>query len=316
MQSRSARHQSRQWRSRVAVAVLVLSLAACGEGTVNSGNPPSKRFAVLSTFPAEMAPLLGQMTVDHTEVVNGRSFRIGTLAGVPVVLGITGIGLVNAATTTNALLDRFDVAGVVLSAVAGGSTQQLGDVAVPGAFELKNGTTYAVTREWLALVRTIATAGSVLLDQCTVIADPPPTDPVCMPQPPAIIVGGVGMSSDPYGGKPFACIQGGNDLYGCDLPSPAPADPAAGVPRSAVLETAVDAATPVTQDMETAAIVQVTLVHGLPFIGFRAVSDGGTGDSLGLVGFLPQFSAYYRFAARNAAAAAAAFLKEVAAPHR
>jgi len=51
----------------------------------------------------------------------------------------------------------------------------------------------------------------------------------------------------------------------------------------------------------------------VPFIGFRAISDGGTGDSLGLVGFLPQFSAYYRFAARNAAAAALAVLERLAA---
>ncbi len=326
MQSRIAHCVSHRWSRFVIIAVAsAAGLTGCGEETVaplssptptataTATPPPTPQmFAVLSTFPAEMAPLLAQMTVEHTATVNGRTFRVGTLAGVPVILGITGIGLVNAARTTGELLDRFDVAGVLLSAVAGGSTQQIGDVAVPAAFELKDGSTFAVTPAWLAAISPTAAAGTVMLDQCTVVANPPPTTPVCMPRPAAIILGGIGMSSDPYGGKPFACITGGNDLYGCDLPSPPPSDPSAGPPHPALFQPA-DAVTPVTQDMETAAIAREALARGVPFIGFRAISDGGTGDSLGLVGFLPQFSAYYRFAARNAAAVTVAELTYLAA---
>ena len=66
-------------------------------------------------------------------------------------------------------------------------------------------------------------------------------------------------------------------------------------------------------DMETAAIARETAERGLPYIAFRAGSDGG-GDPLGLPGFPAQFYAYYRLAARNAAAAAAAFLERLAAP--
>jgi nucleoside phosphorylase len=317
------------WRrcGRLAGAVLAVALSACGESTVTSSSPP-RRYAVLGTFPAETAPLLAQVDIDHTELVNGRAFRIGTLAGVPVVLGMTGIGLVNAATTTGELLDRFDVAGVIVSAVAGGSTQQIGDVAVPHAFALKDGTTYAVDPQWLALVNTLASSGTVALARCTVVAHPPPADPVCMPEPPAIEVGGIGLSSDSYGGHPFPCTPDGDDLYGCDVPSPAPsavtlagcgngnaACQLAGAPGGAQLEVVetADAGAPVTQDMETAAIGGEAVKRGLPYIAFRAISDGGTGDPLGLVGFLPQFSAYYRFAARNAAAATVAFLKQVAA---
>ena len=49
-------------------------------------------------------------------------------------------------------------------------------------------------------------------------------------------------------------------------------------------------------------------VRGLPFIAFRAVSDG-EGDPLGVPGFPAQFFAYYRLAARNATAATVAFLE-------
>ena len=45
----------------------------------------------------------------------------------------------------------------------------------------------------------------------------------------------------------------------------------------------------------------------MPFIAFRAVSDGD-GDPLGLPGFPQQFFAYYPLAAANAAAVAEAFV--------
>ena len=61
-------------------------------------------------------------------------------------------------------------------------------------------------------------------------------------------------------------------------------------------------------DMETAAIARETAARGLPFIAFRATSDG-SGDPLGLPGFPAQFFAYYRLSAHNAAAATVAFLR-------
>jgi hypothetical protein len=70
----------------------------------------------------------------------------------------------------------------------------------------------------------------------------------------------------------------------------------------------------VTADEETAVVAQVAQANGVPFIGFRAASDGpgntpGTGgDPLMLPGFPAQFLVYRQLAADNAAAAAIAFL--------
>jgi nucleoside phosphorylase len=64
-------------------------------------------------------------------------------------------------------------------------------------------------------------------------------------------------------------------------------------------------------DMESAAVARAAAAAGLPFIAFRAVSDG-EGDPLGLPGFPAQFFAYYPLAANNAAAAATAFLERLA----
>src|SRR5262249_60160321 len=76
-------------------------LCAITEGTC--GAPPM--IAVLSAFPAELAPLVARATVRETIRVGDRVLRVGTLGDVPVVLGLLGIGLVNAANTTKLALD-------------------------------------------------------------------------------------------------------------------------------------------------------------------------------------------------------------------
>ena len=289
------------------VAALAVSLCACG-GEVNVSVPP--RIAVLSAFPAEMAPLLAQTTVDDTTTINGRSFRIGKLGGVSVVIGLTGIGLVNAATTTHALLEQFALTGVVVSAVAG-STVQIGDVTVPATWEFTDGTSYTATPAWLDLAKTIAASGAVLLDSCTQRPSAPALPQVCVTQNLAIAVGGIGQSTDPNGGKPFQCQSSGTDVLRCNVgANDIDSTSTVSGPAGAALDT-IDAATVIVSDNETAAIAREAAARGLPFIAFRAVSDG-TGDPLWLPGYPSQFFVYYRLAAHNAAAAAVAFLERLA----
>ena len=59
--------------------------------------------------------------------------------------------------------------------------------------------------------------------------------------------------------------------------------------------------------METAAVARVAAEKHVPFIGFRALSDG-LGDPLMLPGFPAQFFVYRQYAAENAAAVELAFL--------
>ncbi len=303
------------------VAALAAVVCGCAGGDDDSSTPPF--LAVLSAFPAELAPLLEQTTVDDTMEIEGHLFRVGQLGGVPVVLGLTGIGLVNAAATTHALLERFEVTGVVFSGVAG-SSLRIGDVAVPEAWAL-DGTTYAAHREWLELADEIAAPGVVSLERCTVV--PASGQPVCLLHEPAVVVGGVGVSSDPFGGAPFPCQPNGGDVFGCDVGSEGaenlrPREKQqslgnegeagdAGEGSSQGTLAPVDIEAPIVEDMETAAAAREAAARGIPFIAFRAVSDGA-GDPLGLPGFPGQFFAYYRLAAHNAAAAAVAFLERIA----
>ncbi len=330
------------------VGSLAISICACGSGDADS---PPPRLAVLSAFPAELAAVLEHATINDTTALDGHVFRMGVLGGVPVVLGVTGIGLVNATMTTRAVLEHFEVAGVVVSGVAG-SPLQIGDVTVPASWQFKDGTTYAVDAEWLARADKVAVSGAVSLDRCTVVSTASSTQQVCMVQAPAVVVGGVGESTDPFGNKPFPCQPGGGDLYGCDISSPdstvsgedrerangdwfgfreissvrAEEAPSSGAvsKRPAAVDTptgsggasevaSADAASdmPVANDMETAAIAREAAARGVRFIAFRAGSDGA-GDPLMRPPFPFEFSAYYHFAARNAAAATSAFLQQLA----
>jgi nucleoside phosphorylase len=278
------------------LAALLALVVACSACSSDDGCAPAAPLAVLAAMPSELLPLLDRATVDEVRVIGGRAFHVGALGGVPVVLAMTGIGLVNATDATAELLDAFAVRGVVFSGVAG-SPHRIADVTVPLAWSLPpDGAPLPADPDWLALARAVAAADAAALERCTPVPpDAPDAELVCMPFAPAIVVGGRGESSDPYRGAPILCRPGGGDVFGCD-----PALP----PAAAVAALGDE----VTVDMETAASAREAAARGLRFVAFRAVSDGAA-DPLGLPGFPSQFFAYYRLAAENAAIATAAFLE-------
>lgn len=271
---------------------------------------------VFSAFPAELARLATAAQVDSTVQVDDRSYYVGRLDGVRVVLGLTGIGLVNADARARSVLDHFRAAAVLFSGVAG-SPHRIGDVVVADDWMLASGpTVYPVNPALAALAVRASTALPTPLEQCAIV---PPTDPhgavVCMPFQPAVVLGGHGFSSDPYNGA-APCAPGGGDVAGCELPptsSPSGAMVAAAtaVPGASDVETAADTAVPDVSDMETAAVAAVAAERGVPFLAMRAVSDGA-GDPKGDRGFPAQFFDYYRLAAHNAAIVTRAVLAQIA----
>jgi adenosylhomocysteine nucleosidase len=92
--------------------------------------------AILSALPDEQAGLhallQGASMVQHA----GRSFWRGRLHGHAVVLALSGIGKVAAATTATALVEKFGAQRIVFTGVAGAlaSHVQVGDVVLGNAF--------------------------------------------------------------------------------------------------------------------------------------------------------------------------------------
>jgi nucleoside phosphorylase len=294
-------------------AALLGVLALCASSCTSDGpRCRPQRLAVLSAMPSELAPLVARARVDETLVVDGHTFRAGELGGMPVVLGLTWIGMENATETARAVLQRFRVTGVVVSGVAG-SQLRIGDVAVPEAWAEPGGTTHAAHAPWLALARELAAPGVVALEKCTAAPPAAPQSPLCLGFEPAIVVGKVGHSGDSFGGQPFGCDPKGGGVWGCDIEPEAALAGTGNLPAVPEGRSAPpDEPLPYVKDMETAAIAREAATRGIPFVAFRAASDGSE-DPLGLTQPFAQFFVYYNLASRNAAAATAAFLEKLTA---
>ena len=112
-----------------------LAIASCATvGAIPSATIADvPRIAVMSAFEPELTTLRAATRITGTRVVNGRTHYLGSLAGHDVVLMLSGFSMVNAAMTTQAVLDRYTIRGIVFSGIAGGVNPGLhvGDVTVP-----------------------------------------------------------------------------------------------------------------------------------------------------------------------------------------
>ena len=92
--------------------------------------------AILSALPEEQHGVQHLLTDVETVRHAGRSFVTGRYGSQAVVLALTGIGKVAAATTATALIERFGAQQLVFTGVAGGvgAGVQVGDVVVAQHF--------------------------------------------------------------------------------------------------------------------------------------------------------------------------------------
>ncbi len=88
--------------------------------------------AILSALTEEQSSLVGRLAHPQRVTHAGRAFWRGELDDRPVVLALSGIGKVAAATTATALIEHFGVARIVFTGVAGGVGDgvNVGDVVV------------------------------------------------------------------------------------------------------------------------------------------------------------------------------------------
>lgn len=293
------------------LAALLGAVLGCAGG---GGDCRAARIAVLAAMPSELEPLVRRARIDEAVVIDGQVFRVGELAGVPVVLGQTRIGMVNASATARAVIQRFRVTGIVVSGVAG-SRLRIGDVAVPSEWSEPDGTLHPADERWLALAESVARSGALALEKCTAAPDPAAKQPLCLGFAPALSVGGVGHSGDTFNGQAYGCSADGGAVYGCDIePAAAMSGPGQAPPVPPGTTAPPEGPLPYVKDMETAAVAREAHARALPFIGFRAASDGAQ-DPLGLTEPFAQFFVYYRLASDNAATATVAFLERLATSH-
>ena len=94
------------------------------------------RIAILSALAQEQHGLIDRLGDAACEQHAGREFWLGNLHGQPVVLALSRIGKVAAATTATALIERFAVAQMIFTGVAGSLNDEvnIGDVLVADQF--------------------------------------------------------------------------------------------------------------------------------------------------------------------------------------
>jgi nucleoside phosphorylase len=261
---------------------------------------------VISAYPAELAPIATATIVETTVEIGGRPYYVGRLGGVRVLLGMTGIGILNATAVSEALLARRDVAGVVMSGTAG-TKHHIGDVVLASDLrERDRPGIFHPNAALVALARRATTALPEPLERCTPVPPgAPDAELLCLLFDPVVRFGGEALSFDDFGDTPAACTPGAGDVFGCELPPSVVVPAFAGPllhPRS-ITTTDVE-------DMESAAVARVAKKRRVPFLAVRAGSDGG-GDPKGDRGFPLQFFDYYRLAAHNAGDVTRAIVAEL-----
>ena len=300
-----------------AVPAAGLACLSWGCASIRSGSANdvdrTPRVAVISAFDAELDRLRAATVISSIRIINGRTHYLGRLAGQNVVLLLSGYSMVNAAMTTQSLLDGFTVRSIVFSGIAGGVNPGLavGDVTVPaqwgsyqeqvfaravqGGWEtngmagefggygmmfprgssvaVQRGRPDSLERRFWFPVDSLALATAQQVSQTVRLSRCTQTNE-CLSREPRVVTGGRGVS-----GSTFV----DNAEY-----------------REWVWRTfQADAL-----DMETAAVAQVAYQNRVPYIAFRSLSDlagGGAGRN--------EVRTFGRLAADNSAALVLAYLK-------
>lgn len=213
--------------------------------------------AILSALPEEQSGLLAALQHPQRVQHAGRAFTSGLLHGQPVVLVLSGIGKVAAATTATALLERFGAARIVFTGVAGGVGEgvRVGDVVVAQGYVQHDMDASPLVERWR-----VPGYGQVCL----------PCDAALS----ALLSGAVEdclasasgqLHAHPDGAAPRlhrGLVASGDRFVNCAQVAHALRAPllAAGHDVLAV-------------EMEGAAVAQVCLDYGVPFAAMRTVSD-------------------------------------------
>lgn len=226
-------HSARMFVIALVALVAVAAVAGCRRSDDLATPRP---ILILSAFPDELEGLVREAKGVQTVRRAGNTYHVGALAGRPVVLALTGVGMTRAQQVAQEAITAFPPAMVLFVGIAGGIDPQLGvgDVVVPAEWGQHDG---SAAPSWFAVDRGLAALvpAGVRLRACE-------RQPPCAASP-RVARGGRGVS-----GSEFI------------------ADPALG--RRLWDEHAARIV-----DMETSAVAEIAAVNRVPFLAFRAISD-------------------------------------------
>ncbi len=216
-----------------------------------AASPP---IAILSALAQEQHGLIGLLLQPRKVRHAGRDFWLGELHGHPVVLALSKIGKVAAATTATALIERFDAGRIVFTGVAGGLAEgvEVGDVVVAAGFVQHDlDASPLFPRYEVPLYGQARFASDAQLSVLLVTASRAALDRQ-------------GLASHGYpGARVHQGLIASGDRFVC------------GAEESRLLRELMTGAghAVLAVEMECAAVAQVCLDYGVPFVAVRTISD-------------------------------------------
>jgi len=266
------------------ILAIILLVFSCGERCYDG------RTAIMYAFHAEGQLLRGQMDLEDSLFTLGRVFWIGKLESKEVIVVNSDVGITNAAMTAQLLIDRFRPKQILFTGICGGIDPEnaIGDIVIPE---------YWVTHDYGLYNQDGFSTGAIYLHlpekagSDTVTFFPvdegllktaenvKPELKMILSRAPQIKVGGNGASGNSFIDQ---------------------------AEKREWLREKLDAQI---VDMESAAVVQVAAVNGVPILVVRSCSDlaGGSGSSTAR----DELQEFFGVAADNSAGFVLEFLKQM-----
>ena len=266
------------------VLMTILLLFSCGEQCYQG------RVAIMYAFDAEGQLLRGQMNLEDSLFSLGRVFWIGKLEGKEVIVVNSDVGMTNAAMTTQFLIDRFKPRQILFTGICGGIDPEnaIGDIVIPE---------YWVTHDYGLYNQDGFSTGAIYV---YLSEEAGPDTVTFFPVDESLLRTAENTKPElkPILGRTPQILVGGNGASGNSFIDQ--------VEKREWLKGKLDAQI---VDMESAAVVQVAAVNGVPILVVRSCSDlaGGSGSSTAR----DELQEFFGVAADNSASFVLEFLKQM-----
>jgi len=272
--------------------VMVFLVAFLFVGCANKGEVQTESpYLILYAFDSEGVRLSERMDIDTVEIQLGREVKLGELAGKPIVLAESGVGMTNAAMSVQRLIDVYHPCAVLMTGIAGAldSLVRIGDV--------------VVCDNWIE--HDYVYEGSDGRQHMPLYAYDPQSDSVAA-------ISEFHVDVDMF---EVICRMNTEDLELKDIEGRRPElhVGGTGVSGNAFIdskekrESLIEEFSAQITDMESAAVVHVCAVNNVPVVVFRSASDLAGGSGSGSAG--KELRSFFEVAADNSAAILEAVLK-------
>lgn len=120
---------NRGWKLLLVITTILL--LSCGGNQYHESY--EGRIAIMYAFDAEGQLLRSQMSLEDSLFSVGRTFWIGRIADKEVIVVNSGVGMTNAAMSTQLLIDRFKPKEIIFTGICGGiePDNNIGDIVIP-----------------------------------------------------------------------------------------------------------------------------------------------------------------------------------------